>query len=203
VHILHGWPSPILHDSPTAINVSDASTCFQQLPFHLYLRLHVACISYTFLLLRSFPSSPRQSRWSNLRRLKLAVSLFPFPSVASTPPNLRQWFRTLLGTKLSSYHPTFQVVPVINQTSRKIRRGIAAFEKNTGKTHSLATGFKTSKSGKRSDGVIPTMMIPVFNQNATLWYGTISVGTPPVDYTGIALSFGRVFPSDTVESSVL
>ena len=62
---------------------------------------------------------------------------------------------------------------------------MAAFEKNTGKTHSLATGIKTSKSGKRSNGVIPLL-----NEGATLWFGNISVGTPPVKYTGIALSLG-------------
>ena len=76
--------------------------------------------------------------------------------------------------------------------------GMETYKKNTGMPHSLSGGIKTSESGKRD-----TSTIRLTNEGITLWYGTISVGTPPVNFTGIALSFGYKLSSDTVESSEL
>ena len=50
------------HESPTAINVSDASTCLQRLPFHLYLLLRLTKTWHVSLTLFSHydPSLPRR-----------------------------------------------------------------------------------------------------------------------------------------------
>ena len=62
--------------------------------------------------------------------------------------------------------------------------GMAAYKKNTGTLHSLSSGIKTPESRKRETGTIP-----LSNQSVSLWYGTISIGTPPVSFTGMTLSF--------------
>jgi cathepsin D len=59
--------------------------------------------------------------------------------------------------------------------------GMAAYEKNTGKPHPLSGGIKTSsKRATGSDWLT--------DDNSELWYGSISVGTPPVSFTGTTLS---------------
>jgi len=58
---------------------------------------------------------------------------------------------------------------------------MAAYERNTGSTHSLSGGIMTSqKRGTGSDQLTPEYV-------ANLWYGTISVGTPPQHFTGVTL----------------
>ncbi|KAI0037070.1 acid protease [Vararia minispora EC-137] len=61
----------------------------------------------------------------------------------------------------------------------KVHRGIAAYEVNTGATHSLASLVSTPlvKRQAGSGGDILT------DDQQVLWFGTIQVGTPPVQYT--------------------
>ena len=66
--------------------------------------------------------------------------------------------------------------------SRKIARGFANYEKNTGKVHPNCRN--TTASNKRSTGVVP-----LTNDDNALWQGTISVGTPAVDFAGKLLPF--------------
>ena len=61
--------------------------------------------------------------------------------------------------------------------------GMAAFEKNTGHSHPLADGIKTSR--KRDTG-----NISLIDANSDLWYGNIAIGSPPVEFSGMALSSG-------------
>ena len=58
-----------------------------------------------------------------------------------------------------------------------------AYAKNTGKEHPLYSRIKTSRK-RRTGGV------SLINTYFDLWYGTISIGTPPVDYTGMTSSSG-------------
>jgi cathepsin D len=77
---------------------------------------------------------------------------------------------------------------------RKITRGIDVYERNTGKRHPLAGGIKTSNTGKRATGSVTLTEFP-----DDLWYGTISIGTPPKTFTGMTLlSPVRNRPSDPV-----
>ena len=58
---------------------------------------------------------------------------------------------------------------------------MVAYEKNTGKPHPLASGIKTpSKRATGSD--------PLTDGDSFLWYGAISIGTPPMPFTGMTLS---------------
>jgi hypothetical protein len=59
--------------------------------------------------------------------------------------------------------------------------GMAAFEKNTGNLHPLADGIKTSR--KRDTG-----NVPLIDESSYLWYGTIAIGSPAVEFTGMTLS---------------
>ena len=59
---------------------------------------------------------------------------------------------------------------------------MAAYERNTGKPHSLLGGIiALSKRDVGSDSLT--------DDNAQLWYGTISVGTPPKTFTGVTFFF--------------
>ncbi|KAI0257920.1 hypothetical protein BC834DRAFT_848155 [Gloeopeniophorella convolvens] len=58
----------------------------------------------------------------------------------------------------------------------KIHKGFAAFEKNVGEVHPLAASLK---SPVKRDGAGD----PLTDDNAQLWYGAISVGTPAKTYT--------------------
>ena len=60
---------------------------------------------------------------------------------------------------------------------------MTAYENNTGKPHPLSAGIKTSSKRADSGGV------PLTDYGAVLWYGPLSIGTPPKDFTGITLSF--------------
>jgi hypothetical protein len=69
--------------------------------------------------------------------------------------------------------------------------GMTAYEKNTGSLHPLSGGIKTSS--KRSTG-----SDSLTDDNSDLWYGTISIGTPPVEFTGMTLSFCKRLLSDMI-----
>ena len=60
---------------------------------------------------------------------------------------------------------------------------MVAYKKNTGKQHPLASGIKTST--KRATG-----SDPLIDGDSFLWYGTISIGTPPIEFTGMTLLSG-------------
>jgi cathepsin D len=75
---------------------------------------------------------------------------------------------------------------------RKIQRGMVAYERNTGEPHPLSSGIEKSSTGKRDTG-----SVPLADNNDALWYGTISVGTPAENFTGVTLlSSVQNWPSD-------
>jgi cathepsin D len=73
---------------------------------------------------------------------------------------------------------------------------MAAYERNTGRPHPLVGGIITSsKRATSSDSLI--------DYYEDLWYGTISIGTPPEDFTGVTLfSPIQKWPSDLVSDTV-
>lgn len=60
--------------------------------------------------------------------------------------------------------------------------GMAAYEINTGETHPLVGGIVTPS--KRGTG---TGSDTLTSYHSALWYGTISIGTPAVSFTGVSL----------------
>ncbi len=79
---------------------------------------------------------------------------------------------------------------------RKIQRGIAAYERNTGTPYPLSSGIITpSKRDTGSDALT--------DDQAELWYGTIEIGTPAKAFTGTTLlSTVQNWPSDPVLDTV-
>ena len=69
---------------------------------------------------------------------------------------------------------------------RKIQRGMVAYERNTGKPHPLSSGIGMLSTGKRESGSGSVLLTNYYND---LWYGTISIGTPAKDFTGVNLFF--------------
>jgi hypothetical protein len=65
----------------------------------------------------------------------------------------------------------------VSRTSAKIQHGFVAFQRNTGVPHPLAA--PVTASSKRATGSDQLM-----DDHEELWYGTISVGTPAVAFTG-------------------
>ena len=59
---------------------------------------------------------------------------------------------------------------------------------NTGKPYPLASGIKTTtKRGSGGPGSGGVWLSDYMND---MWYGTISIGTPCKDFTGMTLSYG-------------
>lgn len=58
---------------------------------------------------------------------------------------------------------------------------------NTGSPHSLSNRGPPYKLGERSTGSLTSdgNSVPLKNQSATLWYGSIAVGEPPESFTGL------------------
>jgi cathepsin D len=56
-------------------------------------------------------------------------------------------------------------------------RGFAAYKRNTGVVHPLSGSI--NHQHKRDTG-----SVPLIDDDAQSWYGTISVGTPAVSFTG-------------------
>ncbi|KAJ7982788.1 acid protease [Mycena polygramma] len=81
----------------------------------------------------------------------------------------------------------------IAKTKSKIGTGIAAIEKNTGRVHPAAKGFQgsfTPTSNNRaplekltSISKRATPAEPLTDSDENLWFGTITVGTPPQNFT--------------------
>ncbi|KAF5364375.1 hypothetical protein D9756_000836 [Leucocoprinus leucothites] len=59
--------------------------------------------------------------------------------------------------------------------TRKISRGFTAYEKNTGQRHPAQSQAVQRRAGTGSDALT--------DDQEALWHGTISVGTPPKDFT--------------------
>lgn len=55
------------------------------------------------------------------------------------------------------------------------------YQENVGKPHPLASSFSSEHLVKRAGGHGGDTLI---DANSTLWYGEISVGTPPETFTG-------------------
>jgi cathepsin D len=69
---------------------------------------------------------------------------------------------------------------------------MAAYERNTGSQYPLAGGITTLS--KRDTG-----SVSLIDYYANLWYGTISIGTPPKVFTGVTLlSSVQNWPTDLV-----
>jgi cathepsin D len=65
----------------------------------------------------------------------------------------------------------------VSCTSAKIQRGFVTFQRNTGVPHPLAAPqIGSSKRATGSDQLT--------DDHEELWYGTISIGTPAVAFTG-------------------
>jgi cathepsin D len=72
---------------------------------------------------------------------------------------------------------------------------MGAYHRNTGKKHPLSGGIKTSN--------MRTGRVPLIDDNNFLWYGTISIGTPPKNFTGkTLLSAVQNWPFDPASYSV-
>jgi len=72
----------------------------------------------------------------------------------------------------------FQSGPLITPSDSsysKILRGFKIYERNSGQRHPLSRGIKGFKRSVAED--------PLTDENSQLWIGTISVGTPPINYT--------------------
>lgn len=65
------------------------------------------------------------------------------------------------------------------KTSKKLGRGFLAYERNMGKAHPFAMRVSSDVCG-RDDG---SGGDPLINDQSVLWHGSISVGTPPVNFT--------------------
>lgn len=71
-------------------------------------------------------------------------------------------------------------------TDRKIQRGFATYERNTGVPHPLSGSIQLSRRASGGD--------PLTDDSAKLWYGAICVGTPPMSFTGIIFLYGDLKP---------
>lgn len=85
----------------------------------------------------------------------------------------------------------------------KIQSGLAAFERNTGNVHPAASGFQGSFTAntkraplEKIDSVVSkraTAAEPLTDSDEDLWFGTITVGTPPQTFTGQFISVSAGF----------
>jgi hypothetical protein len=77
----------------------------------------------------------------------------------------------------------------------KIQRGLTAVESNTGRVHPATKGFKGEFSPLQKRSPLPKLVPSQNQKRATaaealtdaeddLWFGTITVGTPPQTFTG-------------------
>jgi len=101
-------------------------------------------------------------------------------SVAASPVAPLKGSRISISKRFSATNPdgtaNFETLQRDRESSvRKIMRGLDAFERNTGSPHSLVR----IDSRKRDAGSVSLAA----EDNGSLWQGSISVGTPPVDFT--------------------
>ncbi|KAG6369343.1 aspartic peptidase domain-containing protein [Boletus reticuloceps] len=79
-----------------------------------------------------------------------------------------------------------RVANSISYVYAKYANTFAAYERNTGSRHPLDTWRRSTSSGLSSRATSRT--IPLTNQDQELWYGSLTIGTPPQDFTGETLS---------------
>ncbi|KAF9235755.1 aspartic peptidase domain-containing protein, partial [Melanogaster broomeanus] len=113
--------------------------------------------------------------------LATVIAALPFFTVAASPPAIQKMgtaipiskrWRLINDDKTVNLDALKSHVAI---TAAKVHGGLGNFEKNTGASHpSVVT--RTRKRASAGDALI--------DDSSSLWYGTISVGTPPIDYTG-------------------
>ncbi|KAN0111701.1 eukaryotic aspartyl protease [Russula decolorans] len=82
---------------------------------------------------------------------------------------------TKRGITLDDVVDTSKLQSRVRRSVAKIHEGFATYKSNTGVPHPLSGSTQLSKRATGSD--------PLTDDNAHLWFGTISVGTPPVNFT--------------------
>ena len=98
----------------------------------------------------------------------------PFNGVADTS-ELLSGIRRSVAYALPGFVNRSGDSPIIN---RKIQTGFTTYERNTGTVHPLSQSVNLSRrAGSGGDSLT--------DFDGQLWYGTISVGTPAVSFTGM------------------
>ena len=101
----------------------------------------------------------------------------PFNGVADTS-ELLSGIRRSVAYALPGFVNRSGDSPIIN---RKIQTGFTTYERNTGTAHPLSQSVNLSRrAGSGGDS-----LTDFDGQPGQLWYGTISVGTPAVSFTGM------------------
>ncbi|KAG0692280.1 aspartic peptidase domain-containing protein [Suillus ampliporus] len=117
-------------------------------------------------------------------------ALFVVAVVGSpTPPssarsNIGRTQRILLNSKITAADSSkvFEAKSVWGQldyVSRKYMATMETYQRNTGSPHPLSSLFKIRPVEKR----VTNGNVPLINDDAELWYGSIEVGTPPKTFT--------------------
>ncbi|KAH7912653.1 aspartic peptidase domain-containing protein [Hygrophoropsis aurantiaca] len=114
----------------------------------------------------------RHSISLSLALLPLLVAAAPhaYPDTQKIPIAKRSTLKNLDGSlniPALLAHATY--------TQGKFQTGFSRFERNTGSPHPLAAKYQVQKRATAAD--------PLVNDDNELWYGDISVGTPPRRYT--------------------
>ncbi|KAF9220374.1 acid protease [Gyrodon lividus] len=114
--------------------------------------------------------------------LATAITALPF-FVFATPQRVEQRGTAIPLSRRSSLVDVdksvdFEVLKShVASTRVKFLRGFDSFGKNTGASHPSAV----KRTRKRASGGLP--LIPTTAEDSDLWFGTISIGTPPLTYT--------------------
>ncbi|KAG2352732.1 aspartic peptidase domain-containing protein [Suillus spraguei] len=98
------------------------------------------------------------------------------------PSNMRRTQRIPLNSRSNAANSSkvFDPMTVWQQLDfvhRKYSATMVAYQRNTGSPHPLSSRFHVRSAAKRNGNV------PLVNYDADLWYGEISVGTPPKTFT--------------------
>jgi cathepsin D len=117
-----------------------------------------------------------------LALLPFLVNTIPIPSQTSfevgtgggtqIPLNKRHSFRKHDGSVNVEY-----LKHHLAYIQSKIEHGMTAYKKNTGRVHPMRKVIKRHHAKRASGGV------PLTDSENALWFGNISVGNPPVDFT--------------------
>ncbi|KAI0299940.1 acid protease [Russula brevipes] len=113
--------------------------------------------------------------------LSLVLAALPFLTVAipwSGPPASRGIAVPVArrGTSLKEVADASNLATRARNAVAKIKRRMTAYENNTGKKHPLAGGIKRLDTRDTGSELLT-------DDNALLWYGPISIGTPGVSFT--------------------